>query len=139
MNDDEADTSQVVGQLEDEARKRKERLRLLKLKLEGREEEVESEKKETSLPKPTFRSYNPTSFDPAPTAAPIDIEPQVADTLAQGEVKGLMDEVELTSLAPRKPDWDLKRDVAGKLEKLERRTQRAIAELIVERLRTSDN
>lgn len=34
------------------------------------------------------------------------------------------------NLAPRKPDWDLKRDVAKKLEKLERRTQRAIAELI---------
>jgi len=33
-------------------------------------------------------------------------------------------------LAPRKPDWDLKRDVAKKLEKLERRTQRAIAQLI---------
>jgi len=33
-------------------------------------------------------------------------------------------------LAPRKPDWDLKRGVAKKLEKLERRTQRAIAELI---------
>ena len=33
-------------------------------------------------------------------------------------------------LAPRKPDWDLKRDVAKKLDKLERRTQRAIAELI---------
>ena len=33
-------------------------------------------------------------------------------------------------MAPRKPDWDLKRDVAKKLEKLERRTQRAIAQLI---------
>lgn len=37
---------------------------------------------------------------------------------------------DLMNLAPRKPDWDLKRDVAKKLEKLERRTQRAIAELI---------
>jgi len=37
---------------------------------------------------------------------------------------------DLLNLAPRKPDWDLKRDVAKKLEKLERRTQRAIAELI---------
>ncbi len=36
------------------------------------------------------------------------------------------------NLAPRKPDWDLKRDVAKKLEKLERRTQRAIAQLIRE-------
>ena len=33
-------------------------------------------------------------------------------------------------MAPRKPDWDLKRDISKKLEKLERRTQRAIAELI---------
>ena len=38
-------------------------------------------------------------------------------------------------MAPRKPDWDLKRDSAKKLEKLERRTQRAIAELIRERLK----
>lgn len=39
---------------------------------------------------------------------------------------------DLVNLAPRKPDWDLKRDVAKKLEKLERRTERAIAELISE-------
>ena len=36
----------------------------------------------------------------------------------------------LTNLAPRKVDWDLKRDISKKLEKLERRTQRAIVELI---------
>jgi len=41
-----------------------------------------------------------------------------------------MDVKDLVKLAPRKPDWDLKRDVTKKLEKLERRTQRAIAELI---------
>lgn len=38
-------------------------------------------------------------------------------------------------MAPRKPDWDLKRDVAKKLERLDRRTQKAIAELIRERLK----
>lgn len=43
--------------------------------------------------------------------------------------------MDISSLAPRKPDWDLKRDVAKKLEKLERRTQKAIAELIWERLK----
>jgi coiled-coil domain-containing protein 12 len=42
---------------------------------------------------------------------------------------------DITNLAPRKPDWDLKRDVAKKLEKLERRTQKAIAELIRDRLK----
>ena len=40
------------------------------------------------------------------------------------------------NLAPRKPDWDLKRDIAKKLEKLERRTARAIGEIIRERLKT---
>jgi len=48
------------------------------------------------------------------------------------------DDVDLTSLAPRKPDWDLKRDVASKLAKLERRTHRAIAELILDRLKGDD-
>eukprot|EP00026_Physarum_polycephalum_P020524 Phypoly_transcript_23157.p1 GENE.Phypoly_transcript_23157~~Phypoly_transcript_23157.p1 ORF type:complete len:183 (-),score=48.30 Phypoly_transcript_23157:40-543(-) len=38
------------------------------------------------------------------------------------------------SLAPKKPNWDLKRDAAKKLEKLERRTQRAIYELLKEKL-----
>lgn len=37
---------------------------------------------------------------------------------------------DLLNLAPRKPDWDLKRDVSKKLDKLERRTQRAIIEII---------
>ena len=41
---------------------------------------------------------------------------------------------DLTTLAPRKPDWDLKRDVASKLERLDRRTQHAIAELIRDRI-----
>lgn len=30
------------------------------------------------------------------------------------------------NLAPKKPNWDLKRDIAPKLEKLEKKTQRAI-------------
>jgi coiled-coil domain-containing protein 12 len=37
-------------------------------------------------------------------------------------------------LAPKKPNWDLKRDVEKKLEKLDRRTQRAIYEIIRQRL-----
>ncbi len=36
----------------------------------------------------------------------------------------------IVSIAPKKPNWDLRRDVAKKLEKLERRTQRAIVELM---------
>lgn len=36
----------------------------------------------------------------------------------------------IVSIAPKKPNWDLRRDVAKKLEKLERRTHRAIVELM---------
>ena len=45
---------------------------------------------------------------------------------------------DFTNLAPKKPDWDLKRAIAPKLEKLEKRTQKAIAELIRERLKKED-
>lgn len=46
---------------------------------------------------------------------------------------------DIGNLAPRKPDWDLKRDVSKKIEKLERRTQKSIAELIIERLKQNDD
>eukprot|EP00123_Amoebidium_parasiticum_P012015 comp21063_c0_seq1/m.28349 comp21063_c0_seq1/g.28349 ORF comp21063_c0_seq1/g.28349 comp21063_c0_seq1/m.28349 type:complete len:120 (-) comp21063_c0_seq1:438-797(-) len=50
-----------------------------------------------------------------------------------------VDTVDITKLAPRKPTWDLKRDLEKKIQKLERRTQRAIAELVAERLRAQAN
>lgn len=37
-------------------------------------------------------------------------------------------------MAPRKANWDLKRDVAKKVEKLNRMTQKAIVELLREKL-----
>lgn len=61
---------------------------------------------------------------------------QVKETLNQGSSEDLLDkEIDITTLAPRKPDWDLKRDIAERLKKLERRQSRAVAELIRERLR----
>jgi coiled-coil domain-containing protein 12 len=85
-----------------------------------------------------FRSYRPIdeSLKEAtlPTVKPAEITEEVEDQLVAGKQKHVMEQVDLTSLAPRKPDWDLKRDVAKKLEKLERQTQRAIAELIRDRL-----
>ncbi|DBB03435.1 TPA: hypothetical protein ACH3X3_010793 [Trebouxia sp. C0006] len=36
----------------------------------------------------------------------------------------------LLSVAPKKPNWDLRRDVEPKLAKLERRTQRAMIQLM---------
>lgn len=45
----------------------------------------------------------------------------------------------VTSMAPKKVNWDLKRDVEKRLAKLERRTQRAIVELLKERLEREAN
>nr|XP_025043863.1 coiled-coil domain-containing protein 12 [Pelodiscus sinensis] len=70
-----------------------------------------------------------------PQAKPASVEDKVKDQLQAAKPEPIIEEVDLANLAPRKPDWDLKRDVAKKLEKLEKRTQRAIAELIRERLR----
>lgn len=93
---------------------------------------------ESALPKPIFRSYKPTDEtlkeNQLPTVGPAEVKERVTEQLEASKPQPLVDEVDLVNLAPRKPDWDLKRDVSKKLEKLERRTQRAIAELIRERL-----
>uniref|UniRef100_A0A672LJ51 Coiled-coil domain-containing protein 12-like n=1 Tax=Sinocyclocheilus grahami TaxID=75366 RepID=A0A672LJ51_SINGR len=73
-----------------------------------------------------------------PKAKPASVEDKVKDQLEAANPEPVIEEVDLANLAPRKPDWDLKRDVAKKLEKLERRTQKAIAELIRERLKGSE-
>ena len=38
----------------------------------------------------------------------------------------------LANVAPKKPNWDLRRDVEKRLGKLERRTQRALVQLAQE-------
>lgn len=42
--------------------------------------------------------------------------------------------IDLFKLQPKKPNWDLKRDVAVKMEKLNARTENAIARLVRERI-----
>lgn len=89
--------------------------------------------------RPKFRSYKPQDEElqeqVVSAAQAGDVVSKVQNQLQAAKSKVVIDELDITNLAPRKPDWDLKRDVAKKLEKLERRTQKAIAELIRERLR----
>ncbi|XP_076455715.1 coiled-coil domain-containing protein 12-like [Babylonia areolata] len=136
-----------VGTLEEEARKRKERLRNLARKQKedetAEENNEESTDKQEKLPRPVFRSYRPQAEElqdsVLPRIKPGDVTMEVQTQLQSGKSEHVVSEVDLTNLAPRKPDWDLKRDCAKKLEKLEKRTQRAIAELIRERLKASQN
>ncbi|KAB5595647.1 Amidophosphoribosyltransferase [Ceratobasidium theobromae] len=65
------------------------------------------------------------------------VEKQIAGLadmiIADDEVKREQ-ELDLTNIAPKRPNWDLKRDLDKKLVKLERQTQRAIHTLIRQRL-----
>lgn len=89
-----------------------------------------------------FRNYAPKD-DQLKTKKLEKIKPKdVSEELTEHLEKAKpdkMEEVDLTTLAPRKPDWDLKRDIAKKLEKLEKRTQKAIVDLIRERLTPEDD
>ena len=135
-----------VGMLEENAAKRKERLAALKRKLgEGKGGGDEAGKMEVdeSLPTPVFRSYKPAAEELAENALepaePSAIDEQIQDALNAAKETTIIDELDFMNLAPRKPDWDLKRDIAKKLEKLEKRTARSIGEIIRERLKTDDS
>ncbi|KAI8380331.1 mRNA splicing factor [Blakeslea trispora] len=129
--------------MDQEAQKRKERLAALRKRKLGDEASLgrTSEETEKTL---IFRSYTPNDEQLqqfVETATPNDIQSTIEtetkdmtkETLAEAAEKQ-KEEVDLFNLAPKKPNWDLKRDVEKKLEKLERRTQRAIYEIIRQNL-----
>ena len=63
-----------------------------------------------------------------PSRASVDDAPVVDVERAIGQD---VSEV-IANVAPKKSNFDLRKEIAGKLAKLERKTQRAIAELAVE-------
>ncbi|XP_059830096.1 coiled-coil domain-containing protein 12 isoform X1 [Hypanus sabinus] len=141
--------AEEAGRLQEEALKRRERLRALRERqLQNRDKDEkepankqfkEDNDEEVKHRELKLRNYVPEDKELkerlVPNVKPASVEDKVKDQLEAGKPEPVIEEVDLVNLAPRKPDWDLKRDVAKKLEKLEKRTQRAIAELI--RLRDS--
>ena len=63
-------------------------------------------------------------------AAAIALETRKKEESEREEVKP----IDLFTLQPKKPNWDLKRDVARKMEVLNARTENAIARLVRERV-----
>ncbi|KAL5284751.1 hypothetical protein ACFFRR_006830 [Megaselia abdita] len=132
----EVDTEAGATNLTAEALKRKERLQKMRNLATGK---TDGKKADENLPKPIFRSYRPKDESlmenslEQKTAG--DIEKKVEEQLELAKTPLTIEDIDISNLAPRKPDWDLKRDLSKKLEILERRTQKAIAELIRERLK----
>uniref|UniRef100_A0A671LTV6 Coiled-coil domain-containing protein 12-like n=1 Tax=Sinocyclocheilus anshuiensis TaxID=1608454 RepID=A0A671LTV6_9TELE len=117
-----------VGSLQEQALKRKERLKALRdRQLQGQASEDGEPERKRALEDSETEDRHSARITGQPLPL-ILFSFFTLDLCSQ----------DLANLAPRKPDWDLKRDVAKKLEKLERRTQKAIAELIRERLKGSE-
>uniref|UniRef100_A0A1B0C2W8 Coiled-coil domain-containing protein 12 n=1 Tax=Glossina palpalis gambiensis TaxID=67801 RepID=A0A1B0C2W8_9MUSC len=130
----------TLGKLTAESVKRKERLRQLREKAQKSDKDENGQEK---LPRPVFRSYKPQNdiinAEILPQEPTGDIEVAIESQMELLEQPMVVDEIDITDLAPRKPDWDLKRDVSKKLKRLERRTEKAITELIRERLKKNQD
>lgn len=70
----------------------------------------------------------PSELDKALLEAKID-----ADIITKQPGAGNESGINIAS-APKKVNWDLKRDIAKKINRLERRTQKAVVELLRQRL-----
>ena len=100
----------------------------------------------TALKSLRFRSYEPETatlkqfIADAPDVGPV--ANQTSDTI-ENRSKEIQDaaklvvnnEVDLADLMPKKENWDLKRRIQPKLDKLERKTLRVISDCIRERLK----
>ena len=91
------------------------------------------------------RNYDPDTrgpklgFENAPNANPETLENRAATIALEAiniQAKEDKEEkpIDLFQLQPKKPNWDLKRDVARKMEVLNARTDNAIARLVRDRI-----
>lgn len=94
------------------------------------------------------RNYDPTTRGPKLgfESAPIEDQETLEDraleivntTAKQAEEEEKVDKpIDLFKLQPKKPNWDLKRDLQRKMEVLNVRTENAIARLVRERIEAS--
>lgn len=121
-----------IGSLEEQALKRKQRLKSLQQKIKTK---VESSTENAAVEEmDTGNDENGSGGKPKGEDVVSEMEIQ----LEALKTPFVVEEIDIQNLAPRKPDWDLKRDVSKKLEVLERKTQRAIAELIRDRLKSNE-
>lgn len=88
-----------------------------------------------------FRNYDPitgqmkrlTSARDLPDTVEKDVDGLQAQTIAQDELRR-QEDLDLDNIAPKRPNWDLKRDLEKRLKKLERRDREAVILLIRQRI-----
>jgi len=110
--------------------------------------ELKSKTAAVALPAPILEEAKATPAVKAPhevAAEPSKAKEEkkkVDDVIArelEAHAKEQGDAGDLLNIAPRKPNWDLKRDLSTKMEKLNKRTKYAIVELIKQRIEAESN
>ncbi|XP_058097798.1 uncharacterized protein LOC131242874 isoform X2 [Magnolia sinica] len=96
---------------------------------ENKAEEFDDAEEENKL-NMKFRNYLPhdTHLQEGKVAPPV--LPKFEDPVASAPPQPEKVEDPFVNIAPKKPNWDLRRDVQKKLDKLERRTQKALFQLM---------
>ncbi|XVE75396.1 hypothetical protein DITRI_Ditri12bG0090900 [Diplodiscus trichospermus] len=77
-----------------------------------------------------FRNYVPHDKQLQEGKVAPPVLPKFEDPVAAAPPPSEAQEDPFVNIAPKKPNWDLRRDVQKKLDKLERRTQKAIFKLM---------
>ncbi|KAI0006187.1 mRNA splicing factor [Russula compacta] len=115
--------------------------RLLALRKKRAGEDVEDTSGDAKEPILANRNFDPKTRTLRKHQSNVEME----DTI-EHNVKGLAEQIitedeakraqdlDLLNIAPKRPNWDLKREMEKKLAKLERQTQEAIHTLIRQRL-----
>lgn len=77
-----------------------------------------------------FRNYVPHDKQLQEGKVTPPVLPKFEDSVAAAPPQSEKKEDPFVNIAPKKPNWDLRRDVQKKLDKLERRTQKAMFKLM---------
>ncbi|KIP06031.1 hypothetical protein PHLGIDRAFT_46883, partial [Phlebiopsis gigantea 11061_1 CR5-6] len=125
--------------LQDASDARKARLSALRKRKAG---EVVDETRSSAEPVIKHRTFDPTTRTLKKHVNDDDVEMDTVEKNVEGLAEEIIkedaerraQELDLHNIAPRRPNWDLKRDLDKKLAKLERKTQEAIHTLIRQRL-----
>ncbi|XP_078151691.1 cwf18 pre-mRNA splicing factor isoform X1 [Carex rostrata] len=100
--------------------------------------EEPEENNNDKLPNMKFRNYLPHDKQlQEGKLAPVAL-PKFEDPVVVAPIEPQKAEDPFLNIAPKKPNWDLKRDVQKKLDKLEKRTQKALYELALEQQREKE-
>ncbi|TIC71403.1 hypothetical protein E3Q02_00207 [Wallemia mellicola] len=121
--------------LEIAAQDRKHRLAALKNRTEGSGESILK-----------FRNYDPTSREPKKSSDEIDnldtVEYAVkglAESILAKDEELRNEELDVFNIAPKRPNWDLKREISKKMHLLNKADQLAINTLLRQRLSKPDS